>query len=344
MGGFEDIKLVFEFRLLGLAMVKGRYSMNLALVFTYISLCFYASASFGDVSIFRDKSNTILVVSKTILETDAADFSVLLKENLDVRLEVFLASSGGSVRAALDIGRMIRAIEIPVQVPEGATCASSCALIFFGGVDRSSYGKIGIHRPYFQVGPSSAPPTDVAIAEMYSTVKAYLSEIGVSPAIFEMMMITMPEDMRVFVGDSVFDIVPQTDPIRSERLVIQQAKRYGLDTVTYRETRLGAEETCAASHLQTDGMEETVRKAVASESCIDAKLWGVNPDQIESLNAQLHKACPLTESDSTKFHSYKADILLRALNGNGQGEIALDWYGFLPFLENQECQRRFFGR
>ena len=308
-------------------------------------LGFCPTTSYSDISVYKDDSSAIIIVSKTILDADAEDFKSSLEQNLDATLiKVFLASDGGSVKAALAIGRMIHALELSVQVPEGKLCASSCALIFFGSVNRSSFGRVGIHRPYFQVGANDVPPTDGDIAEMYASVEAYLKEMGVPSTIFETMMLTTPENMKTFEGAEIFSIVPEIAPIKSERETMFRAQVYGLDTVTYRKTKLLAEQTCDQTSFQTDGTEDMVRKEVKKMSCIDALLWGVEPQMIEQYHKEVRQRCLLPPDVSINFLSYKAGILRQALEGSRPDEMELPWYGFQPFLDYQECVRNYFGR
>src|SRR5262249_30512723 len=50
--------------------------------------------------------------------------------------EVWLWSGGGEVIAGIGIGRLLRARQATVRVPDGATCASSCTIAFMGGLFR----------------------------------------------------------------------------------------------------------------------------------------------------------------------------------------------------------------
>ena len=64
---------------------------------------------------------------------------------------VELNSPGGSVNAAIAIGRIVRNEEAGAFVDRGAVCLSSWVLILAGGSFRSFEGKVGIHRPYLPV-------------------------------------------------------------------------------------------------------------------------------------------------------------------------------------------------
>jgi hypothetical protein len=72
---------------------------------------------------------------------------------------VVLNSPGGSVQDALSMGRLIREKGFSTEVENGSYCASSCPLMFAGGVQRFA-GKsaaIGVHQIFFS--PSVVRPT-----------------------------------------------------------------------------------------------------------------------------------------------------------------------------------------
>lgn len=61
---------------------------------------------------------------------------------------VVLRSPGGSVQDALAMGRLIRDKGFATEVESGRYCASSCPLVFAGGVERRAAAKaaIGVHQ------------------------------------------------------------------------------------------------------------------------------------------------------------------------------------------------------
>jgi hypothetical protein len=63
---------------------------------------------------------------------------------------VALDSNGGALLPAIGIGKIIKIAGFATVVPEGATCASSCALIWLAGEARylSPEGRVGFHASY----------------------------------------------------------------------------------------------------------------------------------------------------------------------------------------------------
>ena len=109
-------------------------------------------------------------------------------------LPVYLNSPGGSVLAAIEMGETIRELGVATHIDDMAKCASACALVFAGGVQRSTSNRsasIGIHRPYF---PSEMfAKLDRAEArerydELTQRVRDYLQRMGMSDRLFERML------------------------------------------------------------------------------------------------------------------------------------------------------------
>ena len=103
---------------------------------------------------------------------------------------VYLDSPGGSVMAAMELGRFIRSKQIATKVVEDDNCASSCVLAFVGGVKRIPAGNVIVHSFY---SPDVLGTNDFAKAEtMYTqvseTVAAYLKEMRISSQLLEEMM------------------------------------------------------------------------------------------------------------------------------------------------------------
>lgn len=159
-----------------------------------------------------------IAIDGTIVPGDYQKFeNILLKRKAaknPVRV-VGLASNGGDIRTALQIGRLIRlnwivtgtkGIEMngtrmcneddgSPRLMEGGpscTCDSACFLVWVAGVERSSYGTIlGLHRPYFGsalAGALSDPDVGVAFQKVTSDVRDYLREMNVPDHYFDIMM------------------------------------------------------------------------------------------------------------------------------------------------------------
>lgn len=129
-----------------------------------------------------------------------------------------LASPGGDVVEAIKIGRLFRKYlihafaplrfservqgshieyfvstgnEPECEPPHQCVCASACALIWFGGVDRS--GSVGLHRPrtddpaFRSLGPKEAAET---YGRALNSIRQYLDEMEVPKPLIEAMVAT----------------------------------------------------------------------------------------------------------------------------------------------------------
>lgn len=95
-----------------------------------------------------DKKIDLILISGEIKSGDDTKFKEqALKSESAV---VILASQGGALVPALEIGRIIQIKGFATLVPNGETCTSSCALIWLSGSKRllSRTAKLGFHASY----------------------------------------------------------------------------------------------------------------------------------------------------------------------------------------------------
>lgn len=120
---------------------------------------------------------------------------------------VFLNSPGGSLLAAMDLGRLLRAGGFDTNVgrrapdgrePEAGVCYSSCPFAYAGGVRRSLLrgSALGVHRPR-----NLTPVVDPQAFERRVSADAtdYLEGMGVNPVLASIMA-QAPHDAIRLVG------------------------------------------------------------------------------------------------------------------------------------------------
>ena len=116
---------------------------------------------------------------------------------------VVLESPGGSVQDALAMGRLIRDKGFSTEVLAGKYCASSCPLVFAGGVERRA-GKraaIGVHQIF---SASASSPGDMAAAQSMSAVcQKYLRDMGVDLGVWVHAMETPKDSLYYFKPDEL---------------------------------------------------------------------------------------------------------------------------------------------
>jgi ATP-dependent protease ClpP protease subunit len=112
---------------------------------------------------------------------------------------VSLNSPGGSITAAMAIGRILRKERLFAMIPRWGVCYSACVLIFAGAVARMNAGKLGIHRPYLEVPQQEVSSGDVN--ELYQKtlqeIRSYFHEMNVSEQLADAMLRIEPDKIRL---------------------------------------------------------------------------------------------------------------------------------------------------
>ena len=148
-----------------------------------------------------------LMAIGTITPGVSATFAAEVGRHGDYIKTVVLESPGGSVADALAIGRLIREKKFATEVEARKYCASSCPLVFAGGVERRAGEKasIGVHQV-------AAVPTatakrlrdETSVAQAISArCQHYLSEMGVSLRVWMHAMETPHDRLFVFKPDEL---------------------------------------------------------------------------------------------------------------------------------------------
>jgi len=166
------------------------------------------------------RSCTTGVLIGTVVQGDDEKFARFYRDNHPFLERFLLISPGGNVAAALNIGRLFRKYLIEALAPfeehdtrgnsirmrpwgtngqtvdwcsgqQQCTCASACALIWFGAVERE--GQVGLHRPMtndpaFKALPSAEAST--AYRRILGIVTAYLEEMEVPTPMIDAMVST----------------------------------------------------------------------------------------------------------------------------------------------------------
>src|SRR3954463_7355567 len=109
-----------------------------------------------------------LMATGTITPGIFESFAAEVGKRGDYIKTVVLHSPGGSVTDALAMGRLIREKKFATEVEAGKYCASSCPLVFAGGVERRAGDRaaIGVHQVATMASTAKAMPRDeMAVAQ-----------------------------------------------------------------------------------------------------------------------------------------------------------------------------------
>ena len=172
-------------------------------------------AQLGIEAIAPEESAGALAEGEWILylngEFDAAAparLAALVAQQKISRASVYLNSTGGSLLAAMAIGRLLREHEFDTHVgtaedppqPAPGACYSACPFAFAGGRRRflDAGAIIGVHRTVNRV----PVPDELAFEQVVSAqATSYLVEMGVSPELFHIMQNMPREGIRLLTPD-----------------------------------------------------------------------------------------------------------------------------------------------
>lgn len=141
---------------------------------------------------------------------------------------VVLHSPGGSVTDALEMGRLVRKKNFSTQVEAGRYCASSCPLVFAGGVERHAGEKanIGVHQVSALTRDGSLAGGGMADAQRVSAVcQKYLREMGVDLQVWTHAMETPAQKLYSFRKDELLSLKLATNV--GGKAVAESAKKKG---------------------------------------------------------------------------------------------------------------------
>ena len=148
-----------------------------------------------------------LLATGTITQGVARAFAGEVERRGDYIKTVVLNSPGGSVADALAMGRLIRTHKFATEVEAGTYCASSCPLVFAGGVERRAGERavIGVHQIAAIKSAVNGPPRDeMSIAQNISArCERYLADMGVDVRVWIHAMETPHDRLFVFKPDEM---------------------------------------------------------------------------------------------------------------------------------------------
>lgn len=148
-----------------------------------------------------------LIATGTITPGISEAFAAEVGKRRDYIKTVVLNSPGGSVTDALAMGRLIRESKFATEVEAGKYCASSCPLMFAGGIERRAGDKaaIGVHQV---AALGSAQPglsrNEMSVAQNISArCQRYLGEMGIDLQVWVHAMETPHDRLFIFKPDEL---------------------------------------------------------------------------------------------------------------------------------------------
>lgn len=157
---------------------------------------------------FDLQSGGRLVATGTIMPGVADLFAAEIEKRGDYVKTVVLHSPGGSVADALKMGRLIRDRKFATEVESGRYCASSCPLIFAGGVERRAGDKaaIGVHQVFTVTEAGVSSGSGDHAQRVSAECQRYLRDMGVDLEVWMRAMETPKEQLFYFKPDELLSL------------------------------------------------------------------------------------------------------------------------------------------
>jgi hypothetical protein len=160
-----------------------------------------ADATLNEVMKFELVGDGRLIAAGTIMPGTAKAFAAEIAKRGSYVKTVVLHSPGGSVSDALAMGRLIREKKFATEVEKGKSCASSCPLVFAGGIDRRAgqNASIGVHQvSALSAGPLSGADGMENAQQISAACQKFLRDMGIDLEVWVHAMETPKDELYYF--------------------------------------------------------------------------------------------------------------------------------------------------
>jgi len=165
---------------------------------------------------FELRSGGILLAEGTIDQGTGMRFSEEIEARGEYVKTVALNSPGGSVEDALAMSQLIRERKLDTKVASRALCASSCPIVFAGGVGRIAEEDaiVGVHQVFD--GSGNRPTAEQAMSAAQSItarVARHLDAVGVGAGLWINALETPPDRLYYLTAKEMADFKLTTEPV-----------------------------------------------------------------------------------------------------------------------------------
>jgi hypothetical protein len=168
---------------------------------------------------------------------------------------VWLASHGGDIDAALELGRLLRKLAVFTFIGRNDQCLSACVFAFMGGERRSVAGRLGIHRPFLPA-VLDTPDRQARYRHLQKTLRNYIEELDFPASLYEAVMGVPPESMRMLApADLKRFYLEGISPSSEDMADAAAARRLGISMADYLQRKAKAP-ACAFPVAGTGRCEE----------------------------------------------------------------------------------------
>lgn len=303
-----------------------------------LTLIFASSAWAAEIEVAHVESYTFVTISGELVLEDGEKFARAVR-SLPGAI-IVLNSPGGNLFAGLRIGALAHQRGFATLVPEGATCASACAIAWVGGRKRflAKHSLLGFHAAY-KVKNGDAVESGAGNA----ILGAYLNQLGLSFAAIYAITHAGPENMTWLdaneakaIGIDAVEIDGSTNPALeatnvavlplrdSEKLTNDQRARIFLDDFLASNsndsrTAISFTQSVVAEYVDYYGTRVSKASVIRDKSAF-VKRW---PERLYVLRpASVAVHCP--ENSSTCTVSASVDFECRSyLDGRHSKGVSL---------------------
>lgn len=169
--------------------------------------------------VFKSDGNGALLGFGTITQGTAGVFERALLGREEDITEIVLHSPGGSVQDALAMAQIIRDSDMNTRIVANGYCASSCPLVFAGGVEREVHTTawVGVHQVYTPPSTYGSIQQGMDQAQRISAqCQQALVDYGVDPALWIKAMDTQKDQLYVLTVEELEELKLATSVIDAE--------------------------------------------------------------------------------------------------------------------------------
>ena len=169
---------------------------------------------------FELVSGGVLLAEGTIEPGAAERFAKEIEARGEYVKTVALNSPGGSVDDAIAMSKLIREKKLDTKVASKALCASSCPIVFAGGVGRTAEkdAVVGVHQVFN--GSRERPTAEQAMAAAQATtarVARHLDQMGIGAGLWINALETPPDRLYYLTPKEMADFKLTTEPVATAK-------------------------------------------------------------------------------------------------------------------------------
>lgn len=169
---------------------------------------------------FELKPGGVLLAEGTIDPGAASRFAQEIEARGEYVKTVMLNSPGGSVEDALAMSKLIREKKLDTKVASKGLCASSCPIVFAGGIGRMAEkdAVVGVHQVFN--GGKDRPTAEQAMSAAQATtarVARHLDAMGIGAGLWINALETPPDRLYYLTPKEMADFKLTTEPVATAK-------------------------------------------------------------------------------------------------------------------------------